>query len=73
MRTEPRSMRSSKITKGASKNREESNEDEKGAGEPAEDEEEEMDYGEVLVASGTSYPKPPHLGEEFKINSRRRT
>ena len=69
MRTEPRTMRSSKLTKGASKNREESNEDEKGAGESAEDEEEEMDYGEVLVTSGTSYPKPPHLGEDFKLEA----
>ena len=38
----------SKITKGASKNREESNEDERGADEPTEDEEDEMDYGEVF-------------------------
>ena len=56
---EPRSTRSSKLKKGVTKMVEESNEDGERADGSAEDEEEEMDYGEVLVTSGTNNPKPP--------------
>ena len=69
MMTEPRSMRSSKLKKGVTKMVEESNEDGERADGSAEDEEEEMDYDEVLVTSGTNNPKPPRLGEGFKLEA----
>ena len=61
MMVEPRSTRSSKLKKRVTKMVEESNEDGERAGGSAEDEEEEMDYNEVLVTSGANNPKPPSL------------